>query len=349
MRFSISEVLTFLRCRRMWDYASFNRQGLEKIRRPEHFWLGTGIHFALEQYALGHNPVDAFENWSNEAIALDKAEYAKHVGVNPSPNEFTGYINQKALGLAMIEHYVEHWGSPIPQGFEYVEPELTLVAPIPNTPHELVLTPDGLLAKRQYDEAGNVTGELFYVLDHKTYKQKPKEEVMRRSMQFIAYIWGTRAALRKRCVGIIYDGLLKKVAEEPRLLTTGKLGSSTTTTAALLERAIRRHNLPRELYANRISQLIEDGNPFFIRFPIIRSDIEIQSFEKHLANIVCEMAGDPIIYPNIQWQGCWDCTFTDICTAQESDEDYEYIVEHTYRQREPLEGYIKEEKQREWD
>ena len=325
--------MTYMRCKRLWDFASFNRQSLEKIRRPEHFWLGTGIHYALERYALGDNPVEAFNSWANEALLKDREEYIKKVGVAPEPNEFDGYINQFALGNSMIRHYQSHWKSPIPKGYEYIEPELTLVAKIPGTDHELVMTLDTLLRKEGTD--------LYYVLDHKTYKNKPKEGTIRRSMQLLAYIWGVRNAMGVRCVGAIYDGMLKKMAESPKILKNGNLSKAvdSPTTFALFEQAIEDNNLIREEYEDRLEQLQEAGNQFFSRFVIVRTAAEIRSFEKNLASTVSEMANNPAIYPNFQWQGCWDCHFTDLCYAIEDDEDVEYIKEFNYHKREPMEGY----------
>ena len=53
----------FKRCRRKWGWQSQLRQNLTQKNTPSYFWIGTGGHFALEDYH-GHNrfqhPVEAF-------------------------------------------------------------------------------------------------------------------------------------------------------------------------------------------------------------------------------------------------------------------------------------------------
>jgi hypothetical protein len=65
-----SDVASFKRCRRYWDWTSPTRTNLR--RRVEIYginvplWFGTGIHYALEMYynpALRRDPVEAFQTW----------------------------------------------------------------------------------------------------------------------------------------------------------------------------------------------------------------------------------------------------------------------------------------------
>lgn len=65
-----SDVASFKRCRRYWDWTSPTRNNLR--RRVEIYgvniplWFGTGIHYALEQYydpILKRDPVESFLTW----------------------------------------------------------------------------------------------------------------------------------------------------------------------------------------------------------------------------------------------------------------------------------------------
>lgn len=65
-----SDIASFKRCRRYWDWTSPSRNNLRRrveihgVSMP--LWYGTGIHFALEQYydpILRHDPVESFLTW----------------------------------------------------------------------------------------------------------------------------------------------------------------------------------------------------------------------------------------------------------------------------------------------
>jgi len=65
-----SDIASFKRCRRYWDWTSPTRNNLRRkveihgINFP--LWFGTGIHYALEKYydpILHHDPVESFKTW----------------------------------------------------------------------------------------------------------------------------------------------------------------------------------------------------------------------------------------------------------------------------------------------
>src|SRR3954452_15910762 len=65
-----SDVASFLRCRRYWNWSSPTRSNLrhkvEIYGIDTNLWFGSGIHYALEMYynpALRRDPVEAFQTW----------------------------------------------------------------------------------------------------------------------------------------------------------------------------------------------------------------------------------------------------------------------------------------------
>lgn len=70
----------------------------------------------------------------------------------------------------------------------------------------------------------------------------------------------------------------------------------------------------------------------FLRHTITREQTEIDELESNLTLEAQDMA-EARIYPNRQWQGCWDCPFERLCTAQSLDEDVDYIRDTYYVQR----------------
>lgn len=139
-----SDVASFLRCRRYWDWSSPARLNLR--RRVDingvnpNLWFGTGIHYALEMYYnpyLQRDPVEAWlewyhlqweggivtENWleltydahpeyigepvgeDNDNVVLYKIRGLRDIHPNPDPEEFEGY---KQLGVGMLNFYKEY-------------------------------------------------------------------------------------------------------------------------------------------------------------------------------------------------------------------------------------------------
>jgi hypothetical protein len=142
-----SDVASFKRCRRYWDWSSPARKSLRRnvslfgIYVP--FWFGSGIHYALEQYynpGLRRDPVEAFLTWfhlqwQGGNVAEDWLEYTYDLNPRllptnlsldggegvwidlyaiqglrdllPSPDE-EEFMGYRELGLGMMEFYKDY-------------------------------------------------------------------------------------------------------------------------------------------------------------------------------------------------------------------------------------------------
>src|SRR5262245_39171121 len=65
-----SDIASFMRCRRYWNWASPTRNNLRKTVEINginvNFWFGNGIHYSLEHYynpVLSRDPVETFKTW----------------------------------------------------------------------------------------------------------------------------------------------------------------------------------------------------------------------------------------------------------------------------------------------
>jgi hypothetical protein len=124
------------------------------------------------------------------------------------------------------------------------------------------------------------------VLEHKTYGNRPKQEDLQSNDQFIAYLWlvgqlGFNPHLDS-CVA--YDGMWRRKAV-PRGRTFDEL---------------------------------------FARYTLTRSPAELEEFERFLPlelnDMAAQYARPDDAYINRQWQGCWDCGVSDLCTAMSRGE-----------------------------
>jgi hypothetical protein len=183
-----------------------------------------------------------------------------------------------------MNNYKTKWGSSLPDGYTLLQPEQTVVVPIPGTPHHLEGTFDALI-----QDAG---GRLL-IYERKTYGNRPRVDALQANDQFGAYLWILTELDLGPVGGLFYDGMWKRAWE-------GKRG-------------------------------LDD---LFMREVLIRSPEEIANIGLHIRDEALDMAAPDLrIYPNRAWQGCWDCQFERLCSAQDRGEDVEYIKARNFVER----------------
>lgn len=313
MRVSTTERQTYKRCRRKWDYASYNRQSLSPVINAPALDLGSLMHLVLAEWTNEPtlDPVALYETRAQEYFQKLISLYTERVGCAPSQSELAPNMEAILLGKSMITNYQAHWHTPLPPGFTLVQNELSLVQPVPGTEHcecsklnceqrciacayadpyfkdecdlacgclvrhELECTFDGVMA----DEAGDL-----YIIERKTFSRTPSIDELNSNDQFLAYQWALTTSLRaqgvsQQVVGVAYDGLLKK---------------------------------PKP---SGVHRLLSD---LFLRRLLLRNQHELEEFGTLLALELLEMAANPPIYKTVPpVQGCqrWECQFLDVCHA----------------------------------
>jgi len=204
MIISVTERQLFKRCRRKWDYSSFNRQSLVPVINSPALDLGTLIHQVLATWTQDQllDPEEVYASLSMNHLKDIMVSYEQRIGCKPSKEELTPQVEAIALGANMIRNYKDHWHTPLPPGFSLVENEQTLIQPIPNTEHMLEAQLDGIMADEH--------GQLF-IIERKTFSRAPSVEELDRKDQFLAYMWILQRSLPdKYIVGVAYDGLRKR-------------------------------------------------------------------------------------------------------------------------------------------
>lgn len=317
MIISVTERGVFRRCKQQWDYSSFSRQALTPLVPPTALSFGSMVHKVHEEWLLHpETPVsDLVMEVAAQGVRDLKERYKSKVGVEPSLDELKGFWEQVDLLLEMMINYEKQWGSSLPDGFTLMQPEQTIVIPIPGTQHPCMnnihLTSGGfpLLdedcsqcngTKIEYhylegtldallrDEGGQV-----WVLERKTFANHPKIDVLQNNDQFIAYLWLLKQLDVGVVGGVFYDGMWKRKWEKNRTL-----------------------------------------DQLFMREPLIRGPEEIANFGVQLRDEALDMAQPDLrIYRNRAWVGCWDCQFDRLCTAEFKGEDAAYIRERHYVNR----------------
>lgn len=209
MDFSVTEIGTYERCRRMATYQSRNARGLSPMFSPIHLSVGTLFHRAtqlwLEQPTidLNHHALTA----ACEMQDLTVDNYTKLVGVAPSSIELLTLHEAVDMALAMAANYYVKYKTPLPPEYTLVSAEQKIAVPIPGTPHRLTGRLDSLLKHK--------SGRLD-IRECKTYKSRPNLVGLRTAFQFLAYMWLVQQLnLTDMTPCIAYDGIWRRT-EPPK-------------------------------------------------------------------------------------------------------------------------------------
>jgi hypothetical protein len=276
MNITVTERGIFKRCRRQWDYNSFNRQGLARIISKGALATGRLVHQALANWLLHpeQDLVGIYMGMAGDELANVKVHYQKQVGAEISDAELGGVYDAILVGHTVMENYQKFYHKPLPDGYTLVAPEQQLRAPIPGTEHFLEGKLDAIIKH---------ANGLLFVLEHKTFSMMPKETDLQMNDQFLAYTWLLKQfAQGARIGGLVYDGVSKKASAKGGLAD------------------------------------------LFLRLTLLRPPEELEEFEQNLTHEVLDMVS-AYPYQNRSWQGCWDCDYNDLCTAQSRGEDIEYL------------------------
>jgi hypothetical protein len=337
--FSVTDRQTFRRCRRKWDYSSNARRNLTGIGAgPEELELGGLVHRALadwiHQYtndseeAMQENMLASLfiKNASDRKREIEES-YENRTGLKLAEGQLHSLLNVVQLGIDIMSNYQAYHKSPIPEHMSFASPEQEVVVPVPGTEHVctrcagkgikqktdvgpgvgcsncsglgklyhyLSATLDGLLQDKH--------GRLF-VLEHKTYSNRPRIQDLHMNDQFTGYCWVVQQLGIGTVAGVAYDGMWKR--NEP----------------------------PKYMQKEKRPGRMED---LFIRKVLPKGEAELNEWGRNLAKEINEMGSTPEIYPNVPWQGCSDCNFQEVCMMQMKGEDPARLLAQYFIPREPI-------------
>ncbi len=323
-----SERSSFKRCRRAWGWGSTYKAGRASKEEPIFFWLGTGIHFALEDYH-GYNvygsPVDA---WNAFVVATKKTEK----GV---PED---WAEGNELAVGMLEYYLRWLQGRDPLKTLYIDgvPQCEVRFEIPMD----VKPPPG------YDKVNYVgtfdrvcedsAGQLWLV-DYKT-AQKFQHMHLETDQQISSYMWAASVLYEKPIAGFVYQQHRKTLPKQPRVLQNGKLSTAKqVTTWRLYNDALRKlygnvDAAPRDniRFLNDLAAQESEERDAFIRRD--RTSRNQHQLESEGVKITLELEDilnpDLPLYPNPTMQCSW-CQFQDACIALDDGSDWEAILHST--------------------
>lgn len=335
-----SDRLAYKRCRRKWSLSSGLRYNRTPSQGPSYFWIGTGGHFAMEDYHgynnYGH-PAEAFK-----AYVEAWRQYAQKTRFQ-LPDDWQ---EQAELGVALMDYYMlwlqersplqTLWIDGVPQVEVKVEIQL---------PHEYFSPKvqdfynDGIFYQATLDRVVIIDGE-YWLLDYKFFKQLQQLH-LEFDPQMSAYVWCGHVMYPDMPLqGAIFEQHRKDLPNPPRVLKNGSLSAAKNqkTTHRLYRKALidTYGDVASSPSANidLLNHLAEieskDRDDFIRRDYTVRTPQQIAAIGQKILMEAEEMLDHDIpLYPNETKDCSWDCSFQDICIMMDSGDDWEFTLNDT--------------------
>jgi hypothetical protein len=333
MNISISEINSYLTCRRAWDLTSANRQSLKHKVTPKMFFVvGSAIHEAIDAQARGDDPFEFFEEYVSRERADRKAAYEEIVGSTPWFGEMEEFESSVNLARLLVEQYFSHYSAENPladQGLKYVATEVPFSIPLLDGNVNFVGTIDGVATDIE-------TESLFYLVENKTSAQRPDLESVESGNQWVGYNWAFRALTGVTPAGTLYNGVIKNPIKSPRVLKDGSLSmdKSARVTLKTFTEALARGNYDPVKYYDYLAFLEErernGDDRFFVREMFHYSNQQLNHwFYSVLLPMAYELQeSHDVPVPN--FSACKNCLVKDICKSMQLGESTEALIEQRY-------------------
>ncbi len=335
---SVSEINSYLRCRRAWDLTSSNRQSLRHKVTPKMFFVvGNAVHEAIDAQASGNDPYEFFEEYVSRERADRRAAYEETVGSTSWQSEMEEFEDSVNLARSLVEQYFLQYGSENPLadlGLKYVATEVPFSIPLDEYPPiNFVGTFDGIATDM-------ATETKFWLVENKTYDRRPAMDDFWRGNQPVGYTWAFRALTGATPAGMVYNGIAKHLIEPPKTLQSGELSTNKAAKVTVRSylKAIQDGGRDPVKYLPFLEFLEEreqhGDDRFFFREIQPYSNIQLDNWERAVLHPISlelmeyQHPGAPDPYPN--YTNCRGCLVKDLCVAMDMDEDFHAIADQRY-------------------
>lgn len=334
-----SDRILFKRCRRRWGWGSHLRQNLGGKQAASPLWLGSGFHFAMEDFH-GQNV------YGHPIRALDAYVFAtkRKGGEDALPYSWR---EDWELGRGMLAYYADHWlrnRQPLEtfifDGQPQVEVNFRILIPFDAYEwgyDEVVYS--GTLDRVVIDENG-----ILWILEYKTAKQIVTNH-FQTDPQVTSYCWAASILYPGYSIGgVIYQQHLKTVPDEPKMLATGKLSTDKrqATDYHMYRETLRKiygdlTNAPTQ-YLDTLNHFAslesQESNKFVRRDRLYRNRHQMEAEGQKILLEVGEMLNPDLdLYPN-PTRDCSFCGFIGPCVSMDDGSQWEEELEAFNQPRE---------------
>lgn len=315
---SHSKIKLARRCLKAYEYRYI--QKLQKRVKSRPLIVGTLVHSCLEMYFRDGHYLPAITEWKKgEFSKMFMEEQALHADVIPLAKQLIrGYIrNWEHTGLTMV----------------WVEKDFRV---------EIGKTVGGepIFLVGKIDGKAREGRRFTWLVEHKTCKKMPGEEVRIFDTQVLLYNAALHLLGEEPTNGVIWDYLRTKLPTRPKLLAKGdalSVAQSIDTTREVYEREIKRHGLNPAGYQDILENLDSRRDQFYrqIKLPMNQGMGETILQEVVItARLMEELEarhklGDNCMTRNLTRDCSW-CDYSTLCHSELRGEDTSYLMKHDY-------------------
>lgn len=349
----VSDAKMFRDCRRRWFFASPRMSNLQPNYPDTAFWLGIGVHLALQYYyrndgkRLGPDRVQLvaealtlFSEWSTRNID----DIYDRVKGNIDESKVQDLRDTRELGLAILEHYFD-W-CPAEDDFRVRHTETDFELPLLYDGKPLQFTTkDGrvieMWIRGRIDAVVEKPDGSWWLIEHKTARTISPQLTTFYALsdeQSGLYVHAAERTFGHPVEGVVYNLLRKKAPAIPNTLQSGELSQrkNIDTTADVYRQALEAAGITDPVaagYGGILALLEEKGNKFFYRDHVFRTKAEIADLLRRFYYISQEMYDNPVIYPTPDMMKCARCPFSGVSLAMANGGDWKGILAERFHQR----------------
>lgn len=314
---SHSKIKLARRCLKAYRYKYIDKIRPNLKSRP--LMIGTLVHSCLESHFKNGSYTPEIRKWKSEEYdKMFKEEQALNSDIIPMVKTLMrGYIKRwTETGLSMI----------------WVEKEFnTEIAP-------------GVFLNGKIDGLAKCDKGLTWLVEHKTCKKMPGEEIRINDIQSILYSRMLPLMGEPYPDGVVWDYLRTKLPAKPELLKSGALSTrkNIDTLPEVYLREVKRHGLDVEGYSDILEELEKKKDNFYrqIRLPFNQKmgDIVLDELTTDCHVLIhrhksYEEGGEDTFTRNLSRDCSW-CDYKTLCHAELKGDDVEYILKHDYKKSE---------------
>jgi hypothetical protein len=348
----------FKRCRQLWDFTSIMRGNYQYAPGVEPLDFGTAIHSGLEAYydpTTWDGPPEIKQQLCLVAFKTSMNRWRERIrATNMWETMGATFEEHWNLGIGMLEHYFL-WAPHEDRNYRPVRVEAEFEVPVPvlwhsNLPERFRVSPHEQVLQYRTDPSTQLgewvpvvyQGRIdlifqdlrdgsLWIYDHKTAAQFGQTEHLELDQQCGSYVWACKKILGLDVAGVIYGELRKKAPKDPDILQSGlpSKNKSQSTTPEMYRAYLREKGIPEEPYQDFLQSLANDGQQYFRRIEVHRSDGEMAALEANIVNESIDMIDNPRIYPNPSRWNCNGCKFRTPCLLVQEGQDASWFLEHS--------------------
>lgn len=309
MKVSQSKIKLWRKCHRAYFYKYIERLRKKLVSRP--FQFGRIAHRMVEAYAEGEDPMDELKKIDLDNKKLFTAEKEMYGEIIRDMGDimtsyFSYWPKRDLIYLRRNGRSAEH----------YFEIEIS----------------DGIVMIGYIDNIGRTPNKLRWIVERKTFKQRPNEDDRWRNLQSGIYIRANELLGWPSVDGICWDYIHNKPPAVPQALKAGGFSKKRISSLPIvIERFIRENKLKRDDYLPLINTAEQNLSNYFFRVftPVKRQlvDMMFQEFIDTAREIVDigETRKDRSIDRHCSW-----CDYERICRAELMGMDVDFVKEREY-------------------